>query len=207
MATRSAISRNAYWLSRHPTAYPTPKQKLLTENKTLLLRPQGWILLNHINMAANEWIPIRIALQTQEISIRAIPAPIFRAAMRTIPKLKKIEESGIIAGAIAVVTTQETISTEKTQILLNAIQKYANGRVIPLAGYIDQTVIGPNQLKEYANLPPIEELQAKLLGILERPAQQLAQIIQSPAQNVAMLLVQRAQDLQRQNPEAEIAAE
>ncbi len=46
------------------------------------------------------------------------------------------------------------------------------------------TILTPDQVKALADMPPIEELRAKLLGVLVAPMSQLVGIMSAPAQKV-----------------------
>ncbi len=89
---------------------------------------------------------------------------------------------------------------------VNAIA-YTKGEPVPLAkalndfakeeeafsfrsGFVDGRVVSIDELKALANLPSREELFAKLLGLLQAPAQRLASLLNEPGRQTAAVLQQ-----------------
>ncbi len=50
------------------------------------------------------------------------------------------------------------------------------------------TALDPNGVKALAALPSLDELRAKLLGLLQAPATKIAQVVNAPAAKVARVV-------------------
>lgn len=76
--------------------------------------------------------------------------------------------------------------------LAKVVTKYAkdNPAFTFRAGLVEGRVVSVDQLQELAALPTHEELLAKLLGLLQAPAQRLAAVVAGPARKLAILLQQ-----------------
>jgi large subunit ribosomal protein L10 len=55
-------------------------------------------------------------------------------------------------------------------------------------GYLDNQRLDGPQLLELADLPPLDVLRAKLVGLLNTPATRLAQVIQAPVAQLARVI-------------------
>ena len=64
----------------------------------------------------------------------------------------------------------------------------ANERFIILGGAMGTTALDPNGVKALAALPSLDELRAKLLGLLQAPAAKIAQVVNAPAAKVARVV-------------------
>ena len=64
----------------------------------------------------------------------------------------------------------------------------ANEKFIILGGAMGKTSLDPNGVKALAALPSLDELRAKLLGLLQAPATKIAQVVNAPAAKVARVV-------------------
>jgi large subunit ribosomal protein L10 len=55
-------------------------------------------------------------------------------------------------------------------------------------GFLGKQVIGADQLKSLADLPPLPVMRARLLGLLNTPATQVARTIAEPARSLAYVV-------------------
>lgn len=60
-----------------------------------------------------------------------------------------------------------------------------NEKLVILGGAMGETVLDPNGLKALAELPSLDELRGKLVGLLQAPAGKIAQVINAPAGKLA----------------------
>lgn len=63
------------------------------------------------------------------------------------------------------------------------------------AGVLDKSVIGAEQVESIATLPSKEQLQAKLLGLLQSPMARTLSVLNGPSRSVAYVLQARADQL------------
>lgn len=61
-------------------------------------------------------------------------------------------------------------------------------RFVILGGAMGTTALDPNGVKALAALPSLDELRAKLLGLLQAPATKIAQVVNAPAAKVARVV-------------------
>lgn len=63
-----------------------------------------------------------------------------------------------------------------------------NEKLIILGGAMGTTVLDANGVKALAELPSLDELRAKLVGMISTPATRIAQVLQAPGGQVARVL-------------------
>jgi len=63
-----------------------------------------------------------------------------------------------------------------------------NEKFVILGGAMGKTALDPNGVKALATLPSLDELRAKLLGLIAAPATKLAQLANAPAAKVARVV-------------------
>ena len=100
------------------------------------------------------------------------------------------ELNGALAGQLAVVTGQKDVSaTAKT--LKNFGAEFDKLKV--KFGYLGSQRLEQAELMTLADLPSIEVLRSKLLGVLNAPAQKLVTLINTPAQQLARVIKAKAE--------------
>ncbi len=61
----------------------------------------------------------------------------------------------------------------------------ANEKLIILGGAMGKTALNADGVKALASLPSLDELRAKLVGLVQAPATKIAQVVNAPAAKVA----------------------
>ena len=64
----------------------------------------------------------------------------------------------------------------------------ANEAFVILGGSMGKTALDPNGIKALAALPSLDELRAKIIGLVQAPATKLAQLANAPAAKVARVV-------------------
>jgi large subunit ribosomal protein L10 len=61
----------------------------------------------------------------------------------------------------------------------------ANEKLVILGGAMGKAALDPDGVKALATLPSLDELRAKLVGLIQAPATKIAQVVNAPAAKVA----------------------
>jgi large subunit ribosomal protein L10 len=64
----------------------------------------------------------------------------------------------------------------------------ANEKFVILGGAMGKTALDPNAVKALAALPSLDELRAKIIGLIMAPATKIAQLVNAPAAKVARVV-------------------
>ncbi len=63
-----------------------------------------------------------------------------------------------------------------------------NDKLVILGGAMGKTALNPDGVKALASLPSLDELRAKIVGLVQAPATKVVQIVQAPAGQLARVL-------------------
>lgn len=98
---------------------------------------------------------------------------------------KKNEKiSDLFAGPTAIAYSQDPVAAPKVA----ADFAKENPKLVILGGAMGETVLDANGVKQLASLPSLDELRAKLLGMIQTPATRIAGVVQAPAAQIARVL-------------------
>jgi len=64
----------------------------------------------------------------------------------------------------------------------------ANEQFVILGGSMGKTALNPDGVKALAALPSLDELRAKIVGLIQAPATKIAQVLNAPATKVARVV-------------------
>jgi large subunit ribosomal protein L10 len=64
----------------------------------------------------------------------------------------------------------------------------ANEKFVILGGAMGKTSLNPDGVKALASLPSLDELRAKIIGLLQAPATKIAQLVNAPAAKLARVV-------------------
>jgi large subunit ribosomal protein L10 len=97
--------------------------------------------------------------------------------------------SGSLAGQIAVITGQKDVSAA-AKVIKNFQAEFDKPKL--QFGYLNNARLEAKQLQELADLPSLDVLRSKLLGVLQAPASTLVRLLNTPASQLARVLQARA---------------
>jgi large subunit ribosomal protein L10 len=107
-------------------------------------------------------------------------------------RLAKIALEGTDAAAVAPLLKGPTVIAYSTDPV--AAPKVANDfakthdKFVILGGAMGTTALNPDGVKALASLPSLDELRAKIVGLIQAPATKIAQLINAPAAKVARVV-------------------
>jgi large subunit ribosomal protein L10 len=93
------------------------------------------------------------------------------------------EAISLFQGQTGVALSKDPISLAKT--LVNFQKKNEMLKIV--GGIMDSKVLAPDEVAKIATLPTLDEARAKIVGILQTPAQQLISILLAPGAKIANL--------------------
>src|SRR5947208_8514983 len=100
------------------------------------------------------------------------------------------EFNGALAGQLAVVTGQKDVSAAAKTV--KTFQKEFEKPKIKF-GYLNSRRLEAKDILSIADLPSLEVLRAKIVGVLNTPATQLVRLLQTPATQLARVINAKAQ--------------
>ena len=89
--------------------------------------------------------------------------------------------SDLLTGPVALATSEDPVAAAK------AVVEFAktNDRLEIVGGAMGETILDVNGVKALAELPSLDELRAKLIGLIQAPASKIARTINEPGAQLA----------------------
>ena len=88
---------------------------------------------------------------------------------------------GLLTGPTILAVSQDPIAAPKVAVEFAK----ANDKFVVLGGAMGKTALNPDGVKALATLPSLDELRAKLVGLIQAPATKIAQLSTAPAAKLA----------------------
>jgi len=91
------------------------------------------------------------------------------------------EVSDLFTGPTAIAYSEDPIAAPKI------VAKFAkdHDKLVILGGFMGETILDESGIKALAALPSLDELRAKLVGMIQTPATRIAGVLQAPAGQLA----------------------
>ena len=97
-------------------------------------------------------------------------------------KYQSLEE--MFTGPTAIAYSEDPVAAAKAAVNFSK----TNNKLIVLGGALGDEQLDVNAVKSLASLPSLEELRAKIFGMISTPATRIAVVLQAPAGQVARVL-------------------
>ena len=97
--------------------------------------------------------------------------------------------SDLFRGPTAIAYSDDPVAAAKVSV--NYAKK--NDKLVVLGGVLNEEIFDADGIKALAILPSLEELRAKIAGLLNAPATKIAQVIQAPGGQVARAISAHAE--------------
>ena len=92
-----------------------------------------------------------------------------------------VNVSELLTGPVAIATSADPVAAAKIAVEFAK----TNDKLEIVGGAMGETVLDVDGVKALASLPSLDELRAKLIGLVQAPATKIAQIIVAPAGKLA----------------------
>lgn len=164
----------------------TEKTYISAEYVKWLSQSPFFIVVDYKGLSVGQFNELRKRLGKVGAELHVVKNTLFRVAARD----AKIADLGTsLAGQLAVVIGKKDIAAASK--VVKAYQaEFEKPRI--QFGYLGTQSLTASQLKEIAGLPPLEVLQATILGLVITPARTLATIIGTPGTQLARVLQAKA---------------
>ena len=96
--------------------------------------------------------------------------------------------SSLFTGPTAIAYSKDPVAAAK------AVVDFAkdNEKLVIVGAAMEGSVLGADGVKALASLPPLNELRAKILGLLQAPATRVASVLKAPAGQLARVVAAKA---------------
>jgi large subunit ribosomal protein L10 len=163
------------------------KQILTKEYLVRLNAAPFFIVVNYRGLKVGHMTELRKRLNKAGAEVHVVKNSIFRIAAK---EAGVGDLNGAMAGQLAVVTGQKDISAA-AKVVKSFGAEFDKLKI--QFGYLNNQRLAEADLITLADLPSIEVLRSKLLGVLNAPAQKLVTLINTPAQQLARVIKAKAE--------------
>ncbi len=162
------------------------EKKYITKEYVARLNASPFFLVvDYKGLTVGQFTELRKRLTKAGSEVHVVKNSIFRIAAK---EAGVADLSGTLAGQLAVVTGRRDVS-----VAAKALKTFQSEFEKPRLkfGYLNNQRLETAELMALADLPSIEVLRGKLLGLLQAPAAQLARLLNTPATQLARVLQAR----------------
>jgi large subunit ribosomal protein L10 len=163
------------------------KQSISSEYIARLNNSPFFIVTDYQGLKVGHFIELRKRLRGAGAEVHVVKNSIFRLAAR---EAGLTDLAGTLAGQLAVVTGRRDISTS-AKALKTFVSEFDRPKI--KFGYLNNRRLEIVDILTLADLPSIDVLRGKLLGVLQAPASRLAQLLNTPASQLARVLKAKAE--------------
>lgn len=162
------------------------KQILTKEYLTRLNASPFFIVVGYQGLKVAHLTEFRKRLHKAGSEVHVVKNSIFTIAAK---EAGISDLNGSVAGQVAVVTGQKDISVA-AKVVKNFAAEFDKLKV--KFGYLDNKRLAEADLMTLADLPSIEVLRSKLLGVLNAPATKLVVLLNTPGSQLARVIKAKA---------------
>ena len=167
------------------------EKKLLTSEYVARLNASPFfIVVGYQGLKVAHMTELRQRLQKAGAEVHVVKNSIFRIAAK---EAGVAELNGSLAGQMAVVTGQKDISAA-AKTLKNFAAEFDKLKL--KFGYLNNQRLEESAVIALADLPSLDVLRAKILGLLVAPATKLAILINTPASQLAQVIKAKSEKAQ-----------
>jgi len=141
-----------------------------------------FIVVDYTGLKVGPMTELRKRLNKAGSEIHVVKNTIFRIAAK---EAGVADLGGSLAGQIAVVTGQRDVSAA-AKVLKTFSSEFEKPKT--RLGFLNNQRLEQPAIKELADLPPMEILRGKLLGLLNTPATRLVALLNTPGSQLARVL-------------------
>jgi len=163
------------------------KQILTKEYVTRLNASPFFIVVNYRGLKVGHLTELRKRLHKAGAEVHIVKNSIFRIAAK---EAGVGDLNGTLAGQLAVITGQRDISVA-AKVVKTFGAEFDKLKVH--FGYLNNKRLEPAEILTLADLPGLEVLRSKLLGVLNAPATKLVVLLNTPASQLARVIKAKAE--------------
>ncbi len=136
------------------------------------------VVTHHNGLTVAEATELRRSMRDVSASFRVTKN---RLALRALDGTQYEGLRDLFNGPTAVTTSEDPVSAAKATV------DYAkkNKKLVVIGGALGETRLDPDGVQQLSSLPSLDELRAKIVGMIQTPATRIAGVMQTPAGQLA----------------------
>ena len=139
------------------------------------------VVTRNLGMTVAQSTNLRIKMRDVGASYKVSKNTLALIAIEDTPYANLAE---LLTGPTALATSADPVAAAKAAVDFAK----TNDKLEIVGGAMGSTLLDANGVKALAELPSLDELRAKIVGLVQAPATKLAQLVQAPAAKVARVV-------------------
>lgn len=141
-----------------------------------------FLVVDYRGLGVAQFTELRKRLRKAGGEVHVVKNTIFRVAAK---EAGIADLSGALSGQLAVITGAKDVAAA-AKVVKSFQAEFEKPKL--QFGFIGNQRLSADDVRAIADLPPLNELQAKILGLLQAPAQKLVALINTPGSQIARVL-------------------
>ena len=154
------------------------KEIFIKNIKTIVDENSLVLVFHYRGMSMNEMTDLRVQSFNSGCNIKVTNNRLAKLALK---ESNKADLSDFFDGPTAIAYSNDPVSLTK---LLVEFAKNNNNLVV-LGGIMDNEILSVEKIEILSKLPSLEEIRAKLIGLISTPAQKIASVLTAPSGDLA----------------------
>ena len=158
------------------------QKEIFIKNIKAIVDENSLVLVFHYRgMSMNEMTDLRVLSFNSGCNIKVTNNRLAKLALK---ETNKADLSDFFDGPTAIAYSNDPVSLTK---LLVEFAKNNNNLVIQ-GGIMDNEILSVEKIEILSKLPSLEEIRAKLIGLISTPAQKIASVLTAPSGDLARVV-------------------
>ena len=157
------------------------KEIFIKNIKTIVDENSLVLVFHYRGMSMNEMTDLRVQSFNSGCNIKVTNNRLAKLALK---ETNKVVLSDFFDGPTAIAYSNDPVSLTK---LLVEFAKNNNNLVV-LGGIMDNEILSVEKIEILSKLPSLEEIRAKLIGLISTPAQKIASVLTAPSGDLARVV-------------------
>ena len=157
------------------------KEIFIKNIKTIVDENSLVLVFHYRGMSMNEMTDLRVQSFNSGCNIKVTNNRLAKLALK---ESNKADLSDFFDGPTAIAYSNDPVSLTK---LLVEFAKNNNNLVV-LGGIMDNEILSVEKIEILSKLPSLEEIRAKLIGLISTPAQKIASVLTAPSGDLARIV-------------------
>lgn len=158
------------------------KKFISAEYVNRLSQSPFFIVVDYRGLSVGQFTELRKRLSKANAELHVVKNTLFRVAAK---EAGLADLSGSLSGQLAVVTGKKDVAAA-AKVLKTYQSEFDKPKL--QFGYVGAKALKAEELRALADLPPLEQLQGKILGLLQAPATKLVALINTPGSQLARVI-------------------
>lgn len=161
------------------------KTQLVLDIRESLEKASVIVVTQQVGMTVDQSTKLRREMKEQGAEFKVLKNTLARIAVKD-TRFEGV--SSLLSGPTALAYSEDPIAAAKV------IAKFAssNEQLKIVGGFLNGQALNEASVKALATLPSLDELRAKIIGVISAPATKLVTLLQEPASRVARVLAAKA---------------